>query len=137
MKRAFHRTVTEKILFVLAWLVLGLAVVGVVLPLLPTTPLVLLASALFAKSSPRFDAWLRGTRLYKSYVVPFRATGGMTAAKKLKMFGVTAATCAVSFYIIDVLAARVVLVTMVACMGVALTTRIRTITPEEEAQLRS
>ena len=62
--------------YVAAWLVLGLGAVGVVVPILPTTPLVLLASALFAKSSPRFDAWLRTTRLYKSYVVPFRETGG-------------------------------------------------------------
>lgn len=137
MKQTFRRSVFEKVLFVLAWLVLGLAAAGVVVPLLPTTPLVLLASALFARSSPRFDAWLRTTRLYKSYVVPFRETGGMTARKKLTMWGVTAATCAVSFLLVEFVPARVMLAAVVVGMGVALVTKIKTITPEEEARLRA
>lgn len=137
MKRALHRTLIEKVLFACAWLVLALGAVGVVVPILPTTPLVLLASALFAKSSPRFDAWLRTTRLYRSYVVPFRETGGMTARKKVTMFAVTAATCAISFMLVDFLPARAILLLVVCGMGVALATRIKTITPEEEARLRA
>ena len=135
MKRALHRTLIEKVLFACAWLVLALGAIGVVVPLLPTTPLVLLASALFAKSSPRFDAWLRTTRLYRSYVVPFRETGGMTARKKVTMFVVTAVTCAVSFMFVDFVPARAILVVVACGMGIALMTRIRTITPEEEARL--
>lgn len=135
MKRALHRTLIEKVLFACAWFVLALGAIGVVVPLLPTTPLVLLASALFAKSSPRFDAWLRTTRLYRSYVVPFRETGGMTARKKVTMFVVTAVTCAVSFMFVDFVPARAILVVVACGMGIALMTRIRTITPEEEARL--
>ena len=39
-------------------LFLGTAVVGIVVPLLPTTPLVLVAAACFARSSPRTYRWL-------------------------------------------------------------------------------
>lgn len=127
----------NKILFCLAWLVLSLGAIGVVIPLLPTTPLVLLASALFAKSSPRFEAWLRTTRLYRSYVVPFRESGGMTARKKVSMFAVTSATCLISFALVDALPARLVLICVVCGMGIALLTKIRTISPEEDALLRA
>lgn len=135
--RTLARTVGESILFALAWIVLALGAVGVVIPILPTTPLVLLASFLFAKSSPRFDAWLRRTRLYRSYVVPFRESGGMTTRKKVTMFAVTAATCGVSFALVSFLPARIILAAVVAGMGFALVRVIKTISPEEDAILRA
>ncbi|MEL3917833.1 YbaN family protein [Aeromonas enteropelogenes] len=45
-------------LMVLGWLAFVTGIVGIVLPLLPTTPFMLLAAALFARSSPRFHHWL-------------------------------------------------------------------------------
>jgi hypothetical protein len=51
------------------WSILGvffllIGGVGVVLPLLPTTPFVLVAAACFARSSPGMHAWLLGSRVF-------------------------------------------------------------------------
>ncbi|GGE54839.1 hypothetical protein GCM10011533_04150 [Streptosporangium jomthongense] len=45
---------------VLAYLSVGIAAVGVVLPLLPTTPFILLAAFFASKGSPAFASWLEG-----------------------------------------------------------------------------
>lgn len=45
---------------VLAYLSVGVAAIGVVLPLLPTTPFVLLAAYFASKGSPEFARWLEG-----------------------------------------------------------------------------
>ena len=51
---------------------LGLGIVGVFVPLLPTTPFLLLAAALYVRSSPRLYAWLLNQKHLGPYIRNFR-----------------------------------------------------------------
>ena len=62
----------------------GLALLGVALPLLPP-PFLLLAIACFSRSSKRFEKWLYHTKLYQIYVVDFRETDAIARERKRKI----------------------------------------------------
>jgi uncharacterized protein len=48
----------QRVLFVIGWLFVAIGAVGLVLPGLPGTIFLILAAGCFARSSPRFEAWL-------------------------------------------------------------------------------
>ena len=65
--------------FVLAWFCLGMGVLGIFLPLLPTTPLMLAAAFCFAKSSPRFYTWMTQNKYLNCYLKNYRSGCGVPA----------------------------------------------------------
>jgi uncharacterized membrane protein YbaN (DUF454 family) len=70
---------------------LGLAAIGVVLPLLPTTPLVILAAFCFAKSAPRLHAWLLRNPTFGPAIADWQARGAIAARHKAMAVGMMAA----------------------------------------------
>jgi uncharacterized protein len=76
----------EKILKII-YIVLGvlcviLGFIGIFLPVLPTTPFLLLAAFFFARSSDRFLHWLLTNRWFGYYIRNYREGKGMTARNK-------------------------------------------------------
>ena len=74
---------------------LGLGLLGVVLPGLPTTPFMILAAACFAHSSERFYNWILNHRTFGKLVRRFRAGKGIPL--KIKVLGASVSAVFVSF----------------------------------------
>ena len=62
---------------------IGLAIVGTVLPVIPTVPLVLLAGFFFSRSSERFDRWLVSHTIFGPIITDWRAGLGFTIRAKV------------------------------------------------------
>ncbi len=75
---------------------LGLGLVGVVLPLLPTTPFILLSVFAFARSSPRLHSWLITHRNFGPMIHNWNAYGAISQRAKLSAILVIVATFSVS-----------------------------------------
>ncbi len=73
----------------------GLAVLGAVLPLLPTTPFLLVAAWAFARSSPRLEAWLIDHARFGPLITDWRREGAVARRVKRLSGVVMAATLVV------------------------------------------
>lgn len=60
-----------------------LGMVGVVLPILPTSPFILVAAFCFARSSERLNSWFKSTKLYKQVLEGYVTKRSMTLKAKL------------------------------------------------------
>jgi uncharacterized protein len=66
-----------------AWLMVGIGVIGIFLPVLPTTPFMILAAALFARSSPRFEQWLLDHPRFGQPLIDWRREGAISQKAKI------------------------------------------------------
>ena len=106
----------KKILLVIIGCIgVGLGALGVVLPILPTVPFLLLAAFCFARSSERLNNWFIGTKLYKNNLESYVKGEGMTRKTKIKIMVTVTVLMTVGFIMMNqVLVGRIVL----ACVWV-------------------
>lgn len=123
----------KQILYVaLGCVSLGLGCLGVVLPILPTVPFLLLTAFFFAGSSPRLHSWFLGTRLYRRHLESYVARRGMTLKTKAILMGNVTALLALSFFLMArVPAGRIALAVVWVCHLLYFTLRVKTIALEE------
>ena len=88
--------VVRALFFVAGVLSLGFAVAGIFLPVLPTTPLVLLAAACFARSYRPFHEWLVAHRLFGPLVREWHEHRSIPYRTKLLAIGMMAGALTVS-----------------------------------------
>jgi len=126
-------TLARVLLIASGTLCVGLAAVGILVPVLPTTPLLLLAAFLYARSSERFHRWLTTNRVFGRYIDNYRRHRGMLLRDKILTLTLLWLTLGASI----VLAQAAWWVTLLlAAVGTGVTAhivRIKTLIPEAGA----
>jgi len=74
----------------------ALGVIGIPMPLLPTTPFLLLAAFFFARGSERWHRWLMTHPALSPYILAFRDKRGLTRAQKWRIAGMVTVTLIVT-----------------------------------------
>lgn len=110
------RSVVRWVLIALGCLCVALGAVGVFVPGLPTTPLLLLASWLFYKSSRRMQEWLLASPL-GVYIREYERRQGMTTSQRVWALALMTVMVAVScIFFIDSTVVRVIVLSA-GCVG--------------------
>jgi len=72
-----EKKIRKRLIFLGGFISLTLGIIGIVIPILPTTPFLLLASAAFAKSSEKFNKWLLNNKVLGAYIRNYKEGKGM------------------------------------------------------------
>lgn len=90
---------------------LGFGIIGIFLPILPTTPFLLLAAACYARSSEKFYKWLLKNKVFGSYIDNYRKGKGIPIKAKIFTIALLWITILLSaIFFTDVLLIRIVLI---------------------------
>lgn len=92
---------------------IGLGIIGIILPLLPTTPFLLLASVCFVRGSKKFEVWFKGTKLYSKYLESYIISRAMTKVQKITILLTADCMIAIPFFLVDNMIIRIALLVIV------------------------
>ena len=121
----------KKTLLIVAGVVsLTLGGIGVFLPLLPTTPFVLLAAGCFAGSSPAMHRWLCRSRFFGEYIENYRTNAGVSKSVKVRAIVFLWAGLALSAVAVHKPIVRIIL----AVVGICVSTHLLMMKTKEETE---
>lgn len=103
---------------------LALGIAGIVLPVLPTTPFLLLTAACFAKGSDRFYQWLINHRWFGSYIENYRSGRGIPLKTKVMTISLLWLSIGSSIiFFVDFVPAKFMMLLIAICVSIFLMTR--------------
>lgn len=107
----------------------AIGAIGVILPILPTTPFLLLASFCFVRGSEKFDRWFKSTKMYKKHLESFVNEKAMTMKQKVIILLFVNIMLAIPIILIDNLHMRLFLLGLIFIKLYYFIFKIKTIKP--------
>src|SRR5699024_4590344 len=108
----------------------GIGAIGVILPILPTTPFLLLAAFCFAKGSVKFEKWFKSTTLYKKHLETFDKNRAMTLKTKISILSFASLMLLYPLIKIKILPVRIFIIFLYIFKYYYFIFKIQTIKPE-------
>lgn len=106
---------------------MALGMIGVALPILPTTPFLLVALFFFTKSSKRAKEWFEGTKLYQNHLNDFVTSRKMTLKTKVMLLSFASTMLLIAFLMMSNIYGRITIVLLVTFKYYYFIFRIETI----------
>lgn len=126
------------VLFALGWFFVALGVIGIFLPLLPTTPFMILAAGLFARSSPRFERWLLDHPRFGRPLMDWRQQGAISSRAKVLAVSMMAISLIILWFFSSApLFIRIITAIALAASAVFVLTRPHPIKPSDKTNTES
>ena len=79
--------ISRLVWFISGFIIMVIGLIGIVVPGLPTTPLMILAAACYAKSSQKFYDWIINNKLFGHHVKNYREGKGIPKKSKPVILG--------------------------------------------------
>lgn len=114
----------------LGFICLGLGVMGIIMPILPTTPFFMVTLVCFAKGSERLKKWFMGTSFHKKYIQSFYEKKGMTLKNKIIILSFASIMLAAAFYFSAKPYARILIACVIAAKYYVFIFKIKTLPPD-------
>ena len=110
-KRKIMSKLIRGILIIAGTFFLGFGIIGIFLPLLPTTPFLLLAAACYARSSKRFYNWLLNNKWFGNYIKNYRERKAVLL--KIKVLSISFLWIAIGYsviFVVNILLGKIILI---------------------------
>ncbi|UCD00575.1 MAG: YbaN family protein [Promethearchaeota archaeon] len=126
-KKVKKKKIINRLIFLGGFISLILGIIGIPIPIIPTTPFLLLASAAFAKSSEKFNRWLLNNKILGAYIKNYREGKGLPLKIKVITLSLLWIMILVSmFFLMDLLWVQILLI----CIAIAVSIHIILIKPK-------
>ena len=101
--------VLKALLLIVGWLSVALGVIGIFLPVMPTTPFLLLAAACFVRTSPKFYGWLVGHPKLGKYLLYYLEGKGIPRKAKFYSIALMAISMGTTTYFVPIAEVKILL----------------------------